>query len=119
MHQSCNDAAKCLAYSEVSHGTPVTYSPGAVSRLAVVTGISAAAVFALENLAKKISAAQLDLRGKTVLITGGSRGLGFALAQQLASRAHASLYARVMKASCTRLVPAFRVEAFEASAFCC
>lgn len=56
-------------------------TPGAVSWLAA-TGISAAAVITTAKIVKNRRRPALDLRGKTVLITGGSRGLGFALAQE-------------------------------------
>ena len=46
-------------------------------------GISAVALFAVSKLAGRIWRPPVNLRGKIALITGGSRGLGLAVAQEL------------------------------------
>lgn len=67
----------------------------------------AATVFGVRKLVKKSSRPQLDMSGKVALITGGSRGLGFALAQQLGARgARLALCARdenELEEACDRL----------------
>src|SRR5581483_11423196 len=50
----------------------------------IKTAASAATVWAAKQLFS--AGSKLDLSGKVVLITGGSRGLGLALAQELGSR---------------------------------
>jgi short-subunit dehydrogenase len=52
-----------------------------VRRVAAAAGLALAAREAVRRLAPAY-----DLRGKVALVTGGSRGLGFALADELASR---------------------------------
>jgi short-subunit dehydrogenase len=47
---------------------------------------SAAAVYLAKKAVEKIPARRFDLRERVVLITGGSRGLGYALADELGSR---------------------------------
>lgn len=49
---------------------------------AAAAGLSAAALFAASKLAGRITRPRISLAGKVVLITGGSRGLGFALAEE-------------------------------------
>lgn len=49
---------------------------------AAAAGLSAAALFAASKLAGRINRKRISLSGKVVLITGGSRGLGLALAEE-------------------------------------
>lgn len=60
------------------------FSSATASGLAVA-GLSAAALFAISKLATFARRRPVSLRGKIALITGGSRGLGLAIAHQLAS----------------------------------
>src|SRR5205814_9223830 len=53
---------------------------GHMSSMKRVLAVGAAAV-AAEKIAKRVNA--LDLHGKRAVVTGGSRGLGFALAREL------------------------------------
>ncbi len=83
------------------------------------TAASAATVFAARTLFSAGDRRELDLRGKVVLITGGSRGLGFALAQELGSRgARLALCARdenELEEACGRLAN----HGIEAAPFAC
>lgn len=51
-----------------------------------VAGICAAAIFGARKLLGSISRPRFDLHGKTVLLTGGSRGLGLAMAREFGSQ---------------------------------
>ena len=65
---------------------------GSTSDMKRVLALGAAALVA-EKLVKRANA--LDLRGKRAVVTGGSRGLGFALARELrAQGAHVAICAR-------------------------
>ncbi|MBV9294365.1 MAG: SDR family oxidoreductase [Acidobacteriaceae bacterium] len=83
-----------------------------------VTGISAAAAVAATKLVRG-SRPTLDLRGKVALITGGSRGLGFALAQELGEQgcrlALCARNAAELEEACGRL----RKKSIEATPFTC
>jgi short-subunit dehydrogenase len=49
---------------------------------AAAAGLSAAALFAASKLTSRMMRPRISLAGKVALITGGSRGLGFALAEE-------------------------------------
>ncbi len=58
-------------------------------------GCSAAGYYGIKKVAKLLSKPGLGLHGKTVLITGGSRGLGLALAEEFArAGCHIAICAR-------------------------
>jgi short-subunit dehydrogenase len=86
---------------------------------AAAAGLSAAALFTAAKLAGRIHPAQVSLRGKVALITGGSRGLGLALAEELGAHGcRLALCARdseELENAVTRL----RSHGFEAEAFPC
>ena len=55
---------------------------GTTASLITVAGICAGAILATQRMLRKIEREKFDLSGKIVLITGGSRGFGLALAQE-------------------------------------
>ena len=83
------------------------------------TGISAAAVLAAGKIIRKASRSSLDLHGKLALITGGSRGLGLALARELGTQGcRLALCARdaaELEEACRRLMQ----DGIEAKPFVC
>ncbi|MBV9611920.1 MAG: SDR family oxidoreductase [Acidobacteriaceae bacterium] len=60
--------------------------PKTIVSLLCAGAVSAAAVFATKKLFSGTTVQANDLRGKVALITGGSRGLGLALARELGSK---------------------------------
>lgn len=84
-----------------------------------VAGVCAATILLTRKFAGKTEKARYGLRGKVVLITGGSRGLGLAIAQELGSRgARLALCARdhaELERARTKLTQlGFEVEVFAA-----
>ncbi len=75
-----------------------------------LAGLSAAVVLGAKELVKRRSKPALNLHGKTILIAGGSRGLGLAIASELGKQgARLALCARDMdelQEACARLAEA-------------
>lgn len=63
-----------------------SWGNGGIASFLATSAVSAAVLLAAVKIARKISRPALDLSGKITLITGGSRGLGFALAQEIGRR---------------------------------
>lgn len=86
---------------------------------AAAAGLSAAALFAASKLAGKINRPRVSLVGKVALITGGSRGLGLALAEELGGQGcRLALCARDAE-ELERAVAKLRARGVEAASFPC
>jgi short-subunit dehydrogenase len=67
-----------------SNRRPLSISvPDNAASWLALAGLSGAALFGLAKLAGRVTKRPVNLRGKIALVTGGSRGLGLALAQEL------------------------------------
>lgn len=67
----------------IKRASRLTVSEGAASWI-TVAGLSAAALFGVAKFAQLARRRPVSLRGKVALVTGGSRGLGLAVALELA-----------------------------------
>jgi len=68
---------------QIDAGNPYLGNSGSTRSWITAAGLSAAALFAATKLAGSMRRRPVNLRGKVALITGGSRGLGLALAHEL------------------------------------
>lgn len=103
---------------ELSSRTTVRPSDKSLPWLAAA-GISAAALFVASRFAERIRRRPAELRGKIALITGGSRGLGLALAHELGTAGcRLALVARDSDELNTA-VTHLREQGFDAAAFPC
>jgi short-subunit dehydrogenase len=82
-------------------------------------GLSAAAFFAASKLSSAIRRPPVVLRGKVALITGGSRGLGLALAEDLGAQGCRLALCARDQAELDRAMARLRTNGFDAAAFPC
>lgn len=82
-------------------------------------GLSAAAFFAVSKLSGAIRRPHVVLRGKVALITGGSRGLGLALAEELGAQGCRLALCARDQAELDRAIARLRSNGFDAAAFPC
>ncbi len=86
---------------------------------AAAAGLSAAALFAASKIAGRVNRPAVAFSGKVVLITGGSRGLGLALAEELGQQGcRLALCARDGE-ELDHAIAALRSRGFDAAAFPC